>query len=233
VILYCQWNFERTGSYEFSSIQHINLRDYNLRYFQTYKYGSEYAENILDSIINKARDTDVYNDKIKLINSTSLNYLKKDAISYFLFHFAGIPKFFIDPGRFDLYIYFNFDPNKISEVGFIRHLNEGGLKGAFEFLKSQPLFIIILFNVVLLINIFKLLGFVWFIIKFLKKDSLIFWIMLIFVGYISGITGPVGAARFVIPILPLYLFLSLYGLTDLFNITKNYWMRTSLTSPSS
>lgn len=233
VLLYYQWNYERTGAYDFSSIQHFNLRDYNLRYFQTYKYGPAYAEKINDSIKNVTQRIQNYPDKIDFINSTTLNYLKKDATSYLVFHLFGSLKFFIDPGRYDLFRYLNLDSNKISEVGFLRHLNEGGIKGALEFLKSQPLIIIVLFNLILIINFFKLIGFLWFLIKHLKKSPLIYWIMLVFIVYIAGISGPVGAARFVISILPLYLFLSLYGLTDLFNITKNYWMRTSLTSPSS
>ncbi len=233
VLLYCQWNYERTSSYSFSSIQHTNLRDYNLRYFHTNKYGAEYAENIKDSIINKAKGINGYNNKIKFINSTSLNYLKKDAASYTLFHLIGSLKMLVDPGRFDLSIYFNFDPNKINNVGLLKHYNEGGTRGALKFLKSQPLLIIVLFNFILLINLFKFLGFLWFLIKHLKKASLIIWVMLIFIGYIVGLTGPIGASRFLIPILPLYLFLSLYGLSNLLVTIKNYWTKTSFTSPSS
>jgi len=233
VMLYCQWNYDRTGSYNYSSIQHINLRDYNLKYFQTYKYGAKYSDSINKSIINNARSIKKYPSKLKYIQSTSLNYIKQDAKSYLFFHLAGIPKFFIDPGRFDLFIYFNLDSNKRSEVGFLKHLNEGGIKGAFGFLKTQPLMIIVLFNLILIINLVKFLGFLWFLIKLLKRAPFIFWIILIFVGYISGITGPLGAARFMIPILPLYLFLALYGIGDLLNTLKIYWAKISLISPSS
>ncbi len=233
VFLYCNWNYQRTGSYNFSSIQHINLKDYNLRYFQTYKYGSEYALMVEDTIRQAADRAETYPERIDIIGSMSMERLKKDALDYSKFHLVGIPKFFLDPGRFDMFTFFNFDPSKISEVGFLRHLSEGGVEGAIEFLKTQPPMIIVLFHGILFVNLFKFMGFIWFLVTLLRKSPFHFWIIAFFVLYVAVITGPIGAARFVVPILPLYLFMGIYGLGDLMKKIRNYWARTSLAFPSS
>ncbi len=222
IFLYCHWNYQRTGSYNFSSIQQINLVDYNLKYFHMNAYGSTYANDTNRSIKEKAAAEENYPKRLKTMNSMAINYLKQDFISYAIFHAKGIVRIFIDPGRFDMVQFFGFTSDIKNETGLLQAINESGLKGAFHYLKTQPLLIIICFNLVLIFNLLKFLGFIWFLIKKLKETSLIYWIMIGFICYIAGLTGPLGASRFLVPIVPLYLFISLYGLSDLLVKLKSF-----------
>lgn len=217
---YMKWNYCRTGTYAFSSIQYINLRDYNLKYFHTYKYGKEYADNINSNILKETEQISEYPEKVAYTNSKVLEYVKKDIVSYTGFHLLGCIRFFIDPGRFDLMHFFNYHSGNSHEVGFLKHINQGGLRGALSYLKTQPILIIVLFYLLLIINVLKVSGFIWCLIKLLKNSPLVIWVILFFIVYLVSITGPLGASRFVIPILPLYLFISLYGLSSLLNRIK-------------
>ncbi len=222
VFLYCQWNYNRTGSYNFSSIQQINLVNYNLKYFHTNKYGTTYANNINTRIREEAQEINNYSKRLDYMTSTAINHIKKDLLSYLVFHAKGAVRIFIDPGRFDMVNFFKLNSDVKNEVGLLKQINEGGLKSAIDYLKTQPLLIIICFNLVLLFNLIKFLGFLWFLIRKLKQSKLIIWIIFGFILYIAGLTGPLGASRFIIPVLPLYLFISLYGISDFISTTKSF-----------
>ncbi|MGY3792125.1 hypothetical protein [Aquimarina sp. 433] len=220
VLLYCHWNFERTGSYDFSSIQHVNLKDYNLKYFHLNKYGEEYANKVNHDITVKSREISEYPKKIEFIKTQSIDHLSKELIPYLFFHLRGSIKFFIDPGRYDLFMFFYPNSNKISEVGFLSHFNKGGFLGVFKFLKTQPTPLIISLVIILILNIVKFLGFIWFWLKNAKNINLIFYVMLFFILFLAGISGPVSAARFTIPIYPLYFFFAIYGINSFIKISN-------------
>tara|TARA_R110002049_G_scaffold1113_8_gene8231 strand:+ start:2916 stop:4220 length:1305 start_codon:yes stop_codon:yes gene_type:complete len=207
--LYINWNNQRTGSFEFSSIQNINLKNYNLYYFHVSKYGEEYALNINTEITEEANNKATYAKKQKFIKEKSLYYITKDWASYTLKHVIGSFRMFLDPGRFDIYNFLEFKNN--SEVGFLKHLNENGFIGALEYFKKQPFLILIVIPVILLFNVFKIVGFILFWIKNHKKTPAVFWFMLFIITYFVVLTGIIGAARFLVPILPIYLLFATLG----------------------
>jgi len=208
-VLYMNWNFQRTGSFEFSSIQNINLKEYNLYYFNTNKYGEDYA-NMVDSKITTLADAKTtYADKQREIKTQSLSYIKKDWLAYAFLHLKGSFRMFLDPGRFDLYNFFEF--KNTAEVGFLNHLNKNGIIGALSYFKNQPLLIILLIPILLLFNILKIIGFILYWIKHYKATPELYWFMLFIIVYIVGLTGLIGAARFFVPILPIYILFATVG----------------------
>lgn len=209
--LYMNWNYQRTGVSDFSSIQNINLKNYNLYYFNVNKYGEAYALKINDSISQLAAKKSSYREQQNVIKNASISHIKDDLFSYIILHAKGSIRMFIDPGRFDLYNYFQLKNNE--EVGFLYHLNNNGFKGAFSYFRSQPILILILIPVILLMNLFKIVGFIMFWLNNYKNASPLFWFMLAIIIYIVALTGLIGAARFVVPILPLYLLFSILGIS--------------------
>jgi hypothetical protein len=203
------WNYQRTGNFEFSSIQNINLKNYNLYYLHVSKYGEEYAQNINTEITEKANNKASYTLKQKFIKEKCFYYLTKDWDSYIVKHMIGSFRMFLDPGRFDIYNFFEFKNN--SETGFLKHLNENGFIGAIEYFKKQPLLILIVIPVILIFNLFKIVGFILFWIKNYNKTPAVFSFMLFIIAYFFLLTGVIGAARFLIPILPIYLLFATLG----------------------
>ncbi len=218
VMLYCQWNYNRTGSYNFSSIQQINLVNYNLRYFHTNKYGVDYAQNINSKIKEESEAVENYKNRLKLKNELVAEYIKKDLLSYGIFHIKGSARFFVDPGRFDIANFFNLKNS--DEVGILKHLNENGVSGVIDYFKTQSIIIILLFVTILALSIVKFIGFTWFVVGLFKQNKLLWWIVIGIIIYISALTGPLGAARFIVPVLPFYTFASIYGITALWKRIK-------------
>jgi len=212
LILYMSWNHQRTGSFEFSSIQNKSLKDYSLKYFLTNKYDKDYANKVINDINSSAEMADSYGEKQAVTKSLISKHITDNLISYSWFHLKGSVRMFVDPGRFDLYNFFNFK-NK-NEVGFLNHINTGGLKGAFNYFKQQPLIIIILLPIIFLFNAAKIIGFVMYWVSHYKTTPITLWFMLLIIVYIALLTGPSGASRFFVPILPLYCMLAAIGLSS-------------------
>ncbi|WOD44901.1 hypothetical protein [Hwangdonia lutea] len=203
------WNYQRTGSFEFSSIQNINLKNYNLYYFHTNKYGEEYALKVKSEITEQASRKTTYAEQQNEIRKLSLSYIKQDWLSYVYMHIIGGIKMFIDPGRFDLYNFFEF--KNTSEVGFLKHYNISGFSGAINYFRTQPTLILILIPIVLLFNILKLIGFTLFWKNNYKTAPKAYWFMLLIIVYITALTGFIGASRFLVAVLPIYLLFAVLG----------------------
>lgn len=210
LVMYMSWNKQRTGHFEFSSIQNLALKNYNLLYFQTNKYNEDYAYKINDEINRNVEQLDSYKEKQQAIKSLSMHYIKKDLLSYSWFHLKGSFRMFIDPGRFDLYNFFNF--NEKNEVGFLAHINSNGIIGAFNYFKKQPLIIILILPIILLFNLLKLYGFSRFWITNYKTTPSVLWFAFFIIIYITLLTGPLAASRFLVPLLPLYCMFAAEGL---------------------
>ncbi|WP_459211333.1 ArnT family glycosyltransferase [Aquimarina rhabdastrellae] len=204
------WNYQRTGSYEISSIQNINLKDYNLKYFHINKYGEEYALQVNDEITTTIKEIKDYKEREAKTKTLVISYLKQDFISYVYFHLKGSVRMFLDPGRFDMYNFFTKE--KSNAVGFLSILNKGSIQELIKYIKTQPIIIVIMIPLLLLINGIKLFGFCFFLIKNIKKITLPVGFVLFIICYIIGITGPLGASRFMVPILPLYTVVAVLGL---------------------
>lgn len=207
--LYMGWNYQRTGCLEFSSIQNINLKNYNLYYFNVKKHGEEYANHINQVITNQVDEKQTYAEKQNEIRTLSLNYIKKDWLGYAILHIKGTVRMFLDPGRFDIHNFFEL--KNTSEVGFLRQINKDGLSGAYHYFKEQPLVTLIILPIVLLFNVFKLIGFVLFWTKNFKNSPPIFWFMFFLIVYLSFLVGAIGASRFLVPVLPIYLIFATLG----------------------
>ncbi|MEL0454965.1 glycosyltransferase family 39 protein [Flavobacteriaceae bacterium SZ-1-7] len=216
--MYISWNAQRTGSYEFSSIQNLSLKNYNLKYFHIKKYGEDFAQKVNNEISSKANNTTNYKERQKTIKTTCVDYIKKDLFSYAWHHVRGSAMMFLDPGRFDLYNFFNYK-NK-EEEGFLAHLNKSGIAGAFQYFKEQPFLILILLPFILLFNIIKAVGFILFWLKQENRKLPISLFTLCIIIYIAALTGPSGASRFLVPILPIYCMFAAQGFNKRLNVLK-------------
>ena len=226
-VLYMNWNHSRTGSYEFSSIQNINLKNYNLYYFNLNKYGEAYAKKVDAKVLVLANAKRSYAERQNEIKNQSTGYIKKDWFSYSIMHIKGSFRMFLDPGRFDLYNFFEFKNN--TEVGFLHHLNKNGAFGALEYFKQQPLLILLVIPIILLFNILKLIGFARFWVNNHKTTPMVFWFMLLVIIYITTLTGLIGSSRFLVPILPIYILFATLGLSKTKKTNEksySYWSRT-------
>ncbi|MGB0850386.1 MAG: hypothetical protein ACPGTP_04015 [Bacteroidia bacterium] len=196
-------NLKNTGQFEYSSISTINLAQYNAKLTIAKKYGYDSAQQFANTIIDKLPST-----KAEYANyKTSATELGKSAIlenitTYLQVHVLGAIKMILDPGRFELYTFFDETTSDISLTELIFAKNWSKLQ---SHLKTNPL-LFYGFLFLFLVQLLKLLGFMM-SFKVTFRD----WFTVVLFVYFIGITGPVGAARFFLPLSTLLVVYSAIG----------------------
>ena len=196
IIAYSAWNYNRTGSAQYSSIQTANLVNYNMRYFLMHQDGTDVADERTDALYATCNASDSYRDKNRCLGKGVQEIILDRPVKYALFHLKGSFLFFLDPGRFDLVKFFNI--RESNTPGFLTEINQDGFAGAVRSLKHQGWWLVILLGLIALFKILKITGFLLYIFR--KGDHLYLRIFLVvLVGYLALITGPLGASRFLLP----------------------------------
>jgi hypothetical protein len=205
VLLLMSWNHKRTNTYQYSSIQTINLLNYNTRLFVMSKKGSVFADKFLDSIHNKADKIQDYAERTAYLNKASQNYLCHNLLGYGFYHLQGSVFAMIDPGRFDISNFFLLNTKNVKQKGILFHLNNGGFFSVVKFLSNTYSLPLLLFlGLILFFNIFKLVSLILFV--FNKKIDLNFKIIVLgLLLYIILLAGPVGASRYMMPLVPIVI----------------------------
>jgi len=196
-----------TNQYEYSSISTINLGQYNakLTVAKAFVYDSaqEYVSRSEFAIPRTSKEYANYRSKVNsLAKSTILDNLK----SYITVHTAGSIKMLLDPGRFELYTFFNQPTSDGSLTEMIYAQRWSDIKAVL--IKRPVLFVLIIG--LFLLAIVKLIGAAFSVAQF-KKLSFI----LIITAYFVIIAGPVGAARFMLPVSVIYLVLACQGIDSI------------------
>jgi hypothetical protein len=202
IVGYSYANYTHTGVFHFSSIQSINAVHYNTYYFNTNTYGKTYADSILNNtaqLVNAQKD---YPDKIAIRRAHAQIPIHQQPISYLLFHTKGTIRFFLDPGRFDLATFFNIPSNGFD--GFLQHSTQYGFWTACQQVlhTSSGLFLAVIILLVLA-NFLKLCLFLYASLRGLPQYTYLYAYTIALVGYVALATGPLGASRFYMPLIPL------------------------------
>jgi 4-amino-4-deoxy-L-arabinose transferase-like glycosyltransferase len=195
-------NYNNTGVFETSSIGRSTLVSYNVNLFLVKTEGVCAADSTISSIDSLSKLKNGYKEEVAYREEQTLSVIMKHPIRYALFHIKGMTGFFLDPGRFDLVNFFNFKNEKNS--GLLYLINEKGIKGTIAFLmKDSPGRLIILL-IVGFFNLLKAACFLLFIFS-RKINKGVLWFIVFLIFYIALLTGPLGASRFMMPLLPLYM----------------------------
>ncbi|MCA1746417.1 MAG: hypothetical protein LC655_01875, partial [Bacteroidales bacterium] len=190
-------NQQRTGYYHISSIQQINLVDYNLYYFLMDRDGEDSARAAKEQIYATCDAQKDFKERSECLTDSVTAVIRADLKGYALFHLKEMARFFVDPGRFDLYNFFGIE--KESGKGFLHHLNEGGFRSAWRYFLSQPVLVVIVLLLIALVNLLRLFGFLAFLFnKSFKPEYRLFLFFL--VAFLAFATGPLGASRFMLPV---------------------------------
>ena len=208
--LYMGWNKQRTGYFHFSSIAEINLLHYNAAGVVREINGAEAEEHWVAAVLREANDQPNFPTRQELIQSRTTAILKEHPMVYARQHAQGMAAMFLDPGRFDISQFLGLAP--LPGGGLLAQIRTGGLLRA---LISLPLGMLSILGLVLLANVVRLVlavrGF------FALKNSAPWlrygrWVAVGLLFYVAFLTGPLGAARFLVPVWPLLLALALVGL---------------------
>jgi hypothetical protein len=201
VVGYGFWNKHQTGLYHLSSIQPMNMLDYNLKRFQESKFGFAKAQEYNDTahqVVNRQPD---YVARYQKTESLAIAGIRRSLVPYAIFHLRESMRYFIEPGKVEIDVFFGyFSYAKMTlekGEGFFVRLEKGGLKGGLDYLKDYPLILVII--LLLFFNVVRSLGFVIFL--FDRSIPVPVRIAIaIYVLYFAVITGPVSyTSRYYLP----------------------------------
>ncbi len=206
-----KWNQQRMGTFHYSSIQIINLLQYNTYYSLLSDEGTAYADSVVDGIAYQADEMADYAARESFIQTQCLHHLSAHKWAYFKLHLKGIGNFFIDPGRFDLYTFLGREKREGKGRGLLYYYSKEGYTGIFSYLKLQPLGLVFLLVLIAIFNLIKFLGMLYFGLH--RRISLIDKVILLApILYLAVLTGPLGASRFALPVFPLLVIVALLGM---------------------
>lgn len=194
---YMGWNQSRTGHFHFSSIQNLSLLQYTTTNLLVDLHGEEEGIRKADSILYLSLSQQDYHSEQALLQTSCAEVISDNLGSYAVMHVKGMANFFLDPGRFDLWSFFQLPA---SETGFLRTFSEKGYTGIFSALLALPLGWLGFLGLVLVANLLKLTGLLLFIWK--HRTKTIAFVALLLFGYLAGLTGTSGASRFALPLFP-------------------------------
>lgn len=194
---YSFWNHQRVGTTQYSSIQTANMVNYNLRYFIMNEKGADAASAKVDELYAVCGSETSFKDKNDCLDRETRKIILKTPLRYTIFHLKGSVRYFLDPGRFDLVTFFGLqEPGK---GGLLNEINQHGMNGAIRFLKNQGWGLILLLGLIALFKLLKLTGFLFYVLR-RSEDLPLRLFLVILVGYMSLVTGPLGASRFLLPV---------------------------------
>lgn len=209
--IYMTWNQQRTGYFHFSSITEINLLHYNAAGVVRQLEGPAAEEAWVAQVLRLANAQQGFAARQQLIQQQAEAVLLAHPWVYARQHLLGMAAFFLDPGRFDVSKFLGLPP--LAGGGLLAQMRAGGLWRA---VGQLPLGLLAGLLVVLLANITRLAlavqGF-----RRLGQGPMECragrWVAVGLLAYLALLTGPLGAARFLMPAWPLLLGLALTGLS--------------------
>ena len=202
-LVFSFFNYTSTKSFEYSSISTINLAQYNAKLAIAKKYGYDSAQQFVNSPSLAIPRTEAeYSSYLVNAKEMGVKAILENPAAYSQVHILGCIKTIVDPGRFEIYTFFNETTNETSLTEMLFGRNWKGIK------KSLSANYLLVFVLLLgtLFSLLKLLGFL-FCLRSWKKMKF----LLLTIAYFVIITGPVGAARFFLPVSILFLVCSAIG----------------------
>lgn len=205
---YCMWNFDRTGYFHFSSIQNDALLHYNAYHTLLDAEGEHVADSVIDGVARKAEHAASFGSEQRIMREGALAVIEDHWLRYAIFHARGMLHFLVDPGRFDLYQFFGLESG--SSRGLLFYFGRDGYAGIWSYLRHENPTVVIILLVIGLMNLIKALSIPLFAIDRNVRIEIKLALLLL-VGYLVAVTGPLGASRFAMPVFPLLVITTAFA----------------------
>ncbi|GGG57967.1 hypothetical protein [Hymenobacter glacieicola] len=210
-LLWMGRNEARTGYFHFSSIAEINLLRYNARGVLQATEGPVAAERFVRGTVAASQQLPGFREQQQYIQRASVAVLWRHPVAYAAQHLRGMVSFFLDPGRFDM-VYFLGLPDSTGP-GLLQRLNEQGYRAIPRYLPQLPGGLVAGLLLILLANVARLVLALRFLLQPDAGNAAARWGVVVIIGYVALLTGPLGASRFAVPVLPLLVAAAGAGLT--------------------
>ncbi|NBP05273.1 MAG: hypothetical protein EBV15_03495 [Bacteroidetes bacterium] len=204
VLIVSWFNKHQTGVFHYTSMPVTNAFEYNIR--NLVKVQTSGDETYYKMAAQKLDSLD-FSGKYNFMQRETQRAISMSPLKYIFLHIKGSAKAVLDPGRYDFVAFFQLPQGR----GFMDDSTSG-------FWASQPpayWFYIIFFGLLALLKA-VLTMITLFFKKFPQK-----WILLFPIIYTLAVVGPVGSARYLLPVMPIFIIFAAIGWYILFN-KKHY-----------
>ena len=199
----CAMNYSGSGVFEYSSISTINLGQYNAKLMVAKLDGADSANNFTNSkAFSVPRTLQQYTQYKQRVREKAISTILDNSLAYAKVHFTGMIKMILDPGRFEIYTFLGMNDKNESLTELLYIGNWDRLKTVM----SKNTIVLFTFLALFFVSILKAVLVCFSITRI--QDTLF---ILFVIAYFVLITGPVGAARFMLPVSVLYLVLAAIG----------------------
>ncbi len=200
--LICLQNKYATGFYHYSSIKYINQLKYNARFALADACGETVADSVVANVVQQANSYTGYRQRLECFDSAATAIIKTYPVSFAKVFTKGVIAFFVDPGRFEIYHFFNIQTG--NHPGLLHEVQAGEVSRLVAFVQTIPLPALMMMFCNLCWNIIVLVCFVLFVLNAGSPLTLRVPIAIL-VMYIALATGPVGVSRYRVPAAPLLM----------------------------
>jgi len=218
-LAYMGWNWQRTGYFHFSSIADINLLHYNAAGVLRQAQGPAAEAAWVAATLRTANAQPTFAARQRVVQAAAVAVLRRYPVRYAVQHALGMVTFFLDPGRFDSSVFLGQEAGP----GLLNRLRSQGLGGLARGLAQQPPVLLSLLVLTAVANLLRL-GLALRGLRAARPAGSAapdwlglttptgWWLAVVVLLYLALLTGPLGAARFLVPGWPLLLALVLHGL---------------------
>jgi hypothetical protein len=213
----CLQNEHVTGYYHYSSIKIMADLRVNANYIIAQKYSDDSSYQFIQDVTKKADLKADYASRYNYIEDRCVDVYTENKSTFLLLYLKGVAATLVDPGRFDLAVFFGLQNS--GTQGLLYHLNTEGIKAIPDILKDAPVMFIIYLALILCWNVLVVIAGIVFL--FNKTVPLpIRILVLLFVGYITGMTGISGLNRYRVPVFPEMVFALVFSLPVIISCVK-------------
>ncbi len=205
VLIISFYNYKVTGYYHYSSLKHNNLYDLNSKFLLLNKLGEEKANKIFKSDSLRFDSIKDYSERSIEKEKTAITVINDNLTDYIKLHLKGMVIFFIDPGRFDIAVFFGKNNTSFGDSGIYYIYLKDGFRGVLNYIFKLPFAVIVYLTIVMIINILMLVSIINFIFQKRTEPEIRIYFILI-IAYTCILSGNIGALRFKIPLLQIILF---------------------------
>lgn len=199
-VLSISWvNQKHTGIFHFSSISVTNAFEYNIRSLTKEEFS---GEEMYYRVAAVRMDSMNFAEKYHFMQNETQTAIRMSPVKYAYLHAMGFAKALLDPGRYDFIAFFQLPQGN----GFMN-------MGSKEIRTSQPpLYWIYIIFFALLALLKTMMSFFALFRNLPHKRILVSTVL-----YMLLIVGPVGSARYLLPVMPIMIVLAAIGWAGFFN----------------
>jgi hypothetical protein len=200
VVLSISWvNQKHTGVFHFSSISVTNAFEYNIR---SLTKGEFSGEEMYYRVAAVRMDSMDFKEKFHFMQNETQKAIRMSPVKYAYLHAMGFAKALLDPGRYDFIAFFQLPQGN----GFMS-------MGSKEIRISQPpsYWVYIIFFA--LLALLKMVMSFFAVVRDLPHKTILVSTVL----YMLLIVGPVGSARYLLPVMPVMIVIAAIGWAGFFN----------------